>query len=395
MRKLGLSTVVLTAGLALAGVGQAQVPANPASVNAPTAPANQAAEVAGATNTAPTTVAATPPAAPASPLLAQDGAPPIAIDAHVGQPRDGVIGIQPQVTRNGEFARWFHNAILFPVITIISAFVLVLLLIVVMRFRKAANPVPSRTSHNTAIEVAWTLIPVIMLVMIAVPSIGLLQAQFKPAPAGAVTLKATGNQWYWTYTYPDLGDFEITANMLKEKDQIAKGERARTDLDGPRLLAADNRVVLPVGVPIRLITTSADVIHSWAVPAFWLKLDAVPGRLNETSFTIEKPGLYFGQCSELCGARHAFMPIAVEAVDRATFADWVAAKGGKRPTWGGAATPSDKVIPQAGTANNRLGRPLGQGEFTVPPAGPNPGQSGPAVTQPATGNPAGSGNPGQ
>ena len=182
MRIPGLPSIFLAAGLALAGAAGAQVPANPAPVNAPTAPANQAAEVPGATNTAPTTVAATPPAAPASPLLAQDGAPAIGIDAHIGQPRDNLIGIQPQVTRNGEFARWFHNSILFPIITVISLFVLGLLIYAVVRFRKAANPIPSRTSHNTVLEVAWTAIPVILLVMIAVPSIGLLQAQFKPRP---------------------------------------------------------------------------------------------------------------------------------------------------------------------------------------------------------------------
>ncbi len=378
MRKLGLPSLLIVAGLALASAVGAQQAAH--------APA-------GATNIAPTTVAATPPAAPASPLLAEDGAPSIEPDAMIGQPRDHVIGIQPQVTRNGEFARWFHNAILFPVITAISLFVLGLLIYAVIRFRKAANPIPSRTSHNTAIEIAWTLIPVVMLVLIAVPSIGLLQAQFKPAPKGAITLKATGNQWYWTYTYPDLGDFEITANLLKEKDQVAAGERARTDADGPRLLAVDNRVVLPVGVPIRLITTSADVIHSWAVPAFWLKLDAVPGRLNETSFTIEKPGLYFGQCSELCGARHAYMPIAVQAVDQATFAAWVAAKGGKAIGFGkNGATASGKVIPQPGAAGTAAAPAA---EFKTPPVGPNPGTAAPVVTQPATANPAGAGNPGQ
>ncbi|WP_174280167.1 cytochrome c oxidase subunit II, partial [Sphingomonas bacterium] len=340
------------------------------------------------TNTAPTTVAATPPAAPASPLLAQDGAPVMAVDPVIGHPNSGVIGIQQQVTRNGNFARWFHNSILFPVITAISAFVLLLLVVVVGRFRASANPIPSRTSHNTAIEVAWTLIPVVMLVMIAVPSIHLLQSQFKPAPAGAVTLKVTGNQWYWTYNYPDFGDFEITSNLLRDKDQApAAGDRLRTAADGPRLLAVDNRVVLPVGVPIRLITTSADVIHSWAVPAFWLKLDAVPGRLNETSFTVEKPGLYFGQCSELCGARHGYMPIAVEAVSPAVFKQWILAKGGHLAS----GQPSDKVIPQPGAAG---AKPAPADSFKVPPAGPNPATVTPTTNQGATGNPSGPGNPG-
>ena len=170
-----------------------------------------------------------------------------------------------------------HNSILFPVITAICILVLGLLVYVVVRYRRAANPIPSKTSHNTTIEVLWTLLPVVALVLIAVPSIGLLQAQFKPAPSGAVTRKAIGNQGYWTYQYPDHGGFEVTANMLKERKEANPGERARTDADGPRLLATDNRIVLPVGVPIRLITTSNDVIHSWAMPAFWMKLDAIPG----------------------------------------------------------------------------------------------------------------------
>jgi cytochrome c oxidase subunit II len=368
------------AALAFGGVTAAMAQQGPAGV--PNA----------ANNTQPTTAVATPPAAPESPLLAQDGAPAIAIDPEVGQPVDGRLGIQPQVTRNGEFAAWFHDAILFPIITAISIFVLVLLLWVVARYRQRANPTPSKTSHNTLLEVAWTAIPVIMLVAIAVPSIGLLQAQFRPAPANAVTLKAVGNQWYWTYSYPDFGDFEITANMLKERNQVEPGTRFRTDADGPRLLATDNRVVLPVGVPIRLITTSADVIHSWAVPAFWFKLDAVPGRLNESSFVIEKPGIYFGQCSELCGPRHAFMPIAVQAVDIPTFRAWVRAKGGTIP--GGPATPSSQVIPQPGAAGNPTEQPAGMQNA---PAGPNP--TTPAVPAPtnerATGNPVGIGNPGQ
>ena len=340
MRMMGLRLAV-AAGVALAGVANAAAPAP--GVAAPQA----AAEGTGVSNIAPTTVAATPPAAPASPLLAQNGAPAIVADPTVGRPHEGGIGLQTQVTKNGAFAHWMHDVILVPTITIISLFVLLLLGWVIFRFRRSAHPIPSKTTHNTAIEVIWTLAPVVILVLIAVPSIGLLQAQFKPAPAGAVTLKAIGNQWYWSYQYPDHGGFEITANMLKEAGKTAPGERARTAADGPPLLATDNRVVLPVGVPIRLITTANDVIHSWAVPAFWIKLDAVPGRLNETSFTIDKPGLYFGQCSELCGARHGYMPIAVQAVPPAEFAAWVAAKGGTMPVAGRA---SDKVIPQPGAA---------------------------------------------
>ena len=360
----GLKSIVLATALAIAGLGgglgvgsglaHADTPAPSAAV--PQAPA----------------------AASVDPALAQDGAPALAPIAGIGQPTDGYIGIQPQVTPNGRSAHYFHDAILVPVITIISLFVLGLLLWVMFRYRRAANPVASKTSHNTLIEIIWTLAPVVILVLIAVPSIGLLQAQFKPAPANAITLKAIGNQWFWSYQYPDNGGIEITANMLKEKDQVAPGERARTDADGPKLLATDNRVVLPVGVPIRLITTAADVIHSWAVPAFWIKLDAVPGRLNETSFTIEKPGLYFGQCSELCGARHGYMPIAVEAVTPAQFAAWIKAKGG---TMRGEAKPAATM--PAPAANGAAAVTTGPVENATAAA--------PVITQGATANPAGTG----
>jgi cytochrome c oxidase subunit 2 len=387
MRKMGMRGFAMAAGLALASLGGVGHAAQPAATPAPQA----AAAPAGVSNTAPTTVAATPTANPSSPELAMDGAPAMTVKPMIGQPTDGLYGLQPQVTKNGVFAHWMHNSILVPTITFICLLVLALLFWVSFRYRRAANPVPSKTSHNTIIEILWTLLPVVILVLIAVPSIGLLQAQFKPAPSGAVTLKAIGNQWYWTYQYPDNGGFEITANMLKEKGEVAAGERARTDADGPALLAADNRIVLPVGVPIRLITTANDVIHSWAVPAFWIKLDAIPGRLNETSFTIDKPGLYFGQCSELCGARHAFMPIAVEAVSPAQFAAWVKAKGGTMPTPGKA---SDKVIPQPGADGSAA--KVEDAAATANATGPveNVTTAAPATTQGATSNPAGAGNAG-
>jgi cytochrome c oxidase subunit 2 len=333
MRFTVVKTAMLAAGLMLAGAGQAapQAPATP--------PPATAATPAASTTAAPAT-AAVPDAkaAPAAndPMLAVDGAPAMKIDPKIGQPTE-TIGLQPQVTKNGQTAANFHNGPLMWMVVIISVFVLLLLLWVIFRYNRRANPVPSKTAHNTVIEVVWTLVPVIILVVLAIPSIGLLQAQFAPPPKNAITLKVTGNQWYWTYNYPDNGGFEITANILKEKNEVAPGERARTDEDGPPLLAVDNRVVLPVGVPIRLITTSADVIHSWAIPAFWIKLDAVPGRLNETSFTIEKPGIFFGQCSELCGPKHGYMPIAVEAVPLDVYNKWVVAKGGKPA---GAAEPA-------------------------------------------------------
>lgn len=341
--RIAFKGLALAASLALAGLMPAAAQA-PAKQEAPAA----AAAAPAANAAAPAATAAKP----TSPELAMDGAPAMTVKPMLGQPTDGLMTIQPQVTEVGRRAHGFHDHILLPLITAISLFVLALLIWVVIRYRRAANPVPSKTSHNTAIEIAWTLIPVLILVAVAVPSIGLLNAQYKPAPANAVTLKAIGNQWYWSYQYPDNGGLEITANMLKEKDQVAPGERYRTDADGPRLLAVDNRIVLPVGVPIRLITTANDVIHSWAIPAFWIKLDAVPGRLNETSFTIEKPGLYFGQCSELCGARHGFMPIAVEAVPPAEFAAWVKAKGGTMPGEAkpAAAAPTAAAAPAANAA---------------------------------------------
>ena len=375
----------MATGLAIAGLsGVASHAAQPAAQAQPVAPAISTAPAPGQSAAVSSTASAGP--------VAQDGAPALAPTAGIGQPTDGVLGLQTQVTRNGEFAHWMHDSILLPTITIISLFVLALLFWVAFRYRRAANPVPSKTSHNTFIEILWTLLPVVILVLIAVPSIGLLQAQFKPAPAGAVTLKAIGNQWYWTYQYPDNGGFEITANLLKEKADVAPGERFRTDADGPRLLATDNRIVLPVGVPIRLITTANDVIHSWAVPAFWIKLDAIPGRLNETSFTIDKPGLYFGQCSELCGARHAYMPIAVEAVSPAQFAAWVRAKGGTMPTPG---KPSDKVIPQPGADGSAA--KVEEAAATTNATGPveNVTTAAPASAQGATSNPAGAGNAGQ
>jgi cytochrome c oxidase subunit II len=346
MRMLGLTTLFLAAGLALAGPASAQNTAAPAEAAAAKTPAAAAANTAVAANA--TAPAATPAAKPtvADPTLNADGTPRTAPVAHIGQPTDGAYGLQPQVTPTGREALQFHNMILMPLIVAISLFVLFLLLWVVFRYRQGANPVPSKNSHNTMIEIVWTLVPVLILVAIAVPSIKLLAAQFKPAPDGAITLKAIGNQWFWSYEYPDNGGIQLNSYMLKEKDQVEPGKRYRTDADGPRLLATDQRVVLPVGVPIRLITTSVDVIHSWSIPAFWIKLDAVPGRLNETSFTIEKPGIYYGVCSELCGARHGYMPITVEAVSPAVFAQWVASKGGTMP---GAAKPSAAQPAQRGS----------------------------------------------
>jgi cytochrome c oxidase subunit II len=259
--------------------------------------------------------------------VALPAAPPAqAPNPAIGQPVPGLIGIQPQVTDLGVEAMWFHDALLMPIITVISLFVLGLLLWIFVRYRRAVNPVPSKTSHNTLIEIVWTLVPALILVVVAVPSISLLAKQYKPAGKDAVVLKVVGHQWNWSYFYPDhLGDTEILANMLPDAEAKKRGE--------PRLLGADNRVVIPVDTEIKVIVTSDDVIHSWAVPAFWTKMDAVPGRLNEVTFKVQKgkEGVYYGQCSELCGARHGFMPIAVEVVSKDAFAQWVASKGGAMP----------------------------------------------------------------
>src|SRR5436305_2960587 len=253
----------------------------------------------------------------------------------IGQP-DGRKGLQDQVTPIGEEAAGFHNYWLLPLCAIISIFVLWLLLFAITRYRRGANPTPSRNSHNTLIEVVWTLVPVLILVGIAIPSIRLLRHQYTPPPAD-VTVKVTGHQWYWSYELPDYG-VSFDSYMLKERNDPTRqaNQRPRTDNDGPPLLAVDNRLVIPQGKVVKFIVTADDVIHSFAMPAFWIKQDANPGQLHETWAKVDRPGVYFGQCSELCGARHGFMPIAVEVVPPAQFAQWVTSKGGHLP---GAASP--------------------------------------------------------
>ena len=290
---------------AQASVAQAPV-ASQAPVVAPIAPPVAAK----ATEAAPVAVAPTTTIGTSAPV---DG---------IGQPVPGGYTIQPQVTEDGQYGLWMHDYLLMPMMVGISLFVLGLMFWVVARFRRKANPVASKTTHNTFIEGVWTLVPVLILVGIAIPSIKLLASQYTPAPANAITLKAIGNQWYWTYEYPDHG-VELTANMLSDEEARKRKE--------PVQLAVDNRVVLPVNTPIKLLTTANDVIHAWALPAFWIKMDAVPGRTNETSFTVTKTGVYYGQCSELCGDKHGYMPIGVEVVSKEDFAEWVRAKGGKMP----------------------------------------------------------------
>src|ERR1700748_247565 len=227
--------------------------------------------------------------------------------AELGQPAPWEFRLQEAATEVMENITWFHNLLLV-LITVITLFVLALLIMVVVKFNAKANPVPSRTTHNTLIEVAWTLIPVLILVSIAVPSFRLLFLQLD-LPQADLTIKATGKQWYWSYAYPDNGKFEFDSLLAQDKQ--------------PRLLGVDNEMVVPVNKVIRVQTTGADVIHSFAVPAFGIKIDAIPGRLNETWFKAEKTGMYYGQCSELCGKDHAFMPIAVRVVSDQEFTAWV------------------------------------------------------------------------
>jgi cytochrome c oxidase subunit II len=226
--------------------------------------------------------------------------------AETGQPKPWEYTLQEAASPVMENIISFHNLLL-ALITIITLFVLALLIIVMVKFNAKANPVPSRTTHNTLIEVAWTLIPVLILVVIAVPSFRLLFQELD-IPKPDVTIKATGKQWYWSYAYPDNGKFEFDSLLAQDKQ--------------PRLLGVDNEMVVPVNKVIRVQTTAADVIHAFALPAFGVKIDAIPGRLNETWFKATHTGMFYGQCSELCGKDHAFMPIAIRVVSDQEFAAW-------------------------------------------------------------------------
>ena len=251
--------------------------------------------------------------------------PAIALaDDLMGQPTDKSMGWQPAATSLKVHTEWFYNAILFPVITIISLFVLLLLVWIVVRYNKRANPNPAKFSHNTAIEIAWTVIPVAILVVIAFFSLSLLR-EYNDMPTPDVVVKATGNQWYWTYDYPELGVSDVESRLLADAQDLNKAHAKHI----PYLLEADNQMVLPVNAVVHIETTATDVIHSWTVPAFGVKIDAIPGRLNNGWFRVNKVGTYYGQCSELCGKDHAFMPIEVKVVSQADFDAWVVKNGGK------------------------------------------------------------------
>ncbi|MBI1208385.1 MAG: cytochrome c oxidase subunit II [Azospirillum sp.] len=231
----------------------------------------------------------------------------------VGMAHPWQLGLQEAATSIKAHIDSFHNLLLV-IITVITVFVMALLAFVMVRFNAKANPTPSRNAHNTLIEVIWTVVPVIVLVIIAVPSFKLLYFEERIENA-ELTIKATGRQWYWDYEYPDNGGFSFSSYIIPDSD-LKPGQH--------RLLDVDNRVVLPVDTNIRVQITAGDVLHSWAVPAFGVKKDAVPGRLNELWFRVDHEGVYYGQCSELCGTNHGFMPIAVEIVSKEKFAEWVA-----------------------------------------------------------------------
>lgn len=233
----------------------------------------------------------------------------------LANPVDKGIGFQPPATDIMDQIEWFHNDILLWVCIVIVAFVLVLLLWIMIRYNAKANPKPATFSHNTLLEVVWTAIPVLILVGIAIPSFNLLAYEERIPAKVDLTVKAIGSQWYWDYEFPDQGGFTFTSKMLEKDKAQAAG--------APWLLATTEPVYLPVGKTVKVIITATDVIHSWTIPAFGVKKDAVPGRLNSLWFKPEKEGVYYGQCSELCGAKHAFMPIEVHVVSEAEFNSWV------------------------------------------------------------------------
>jgi cytochrome c oxidase subunit 2 len=261
----------------------------------------------------------------------------------MGQPTPGAIDLQPAASSLKHEAIWFHNVILMPIITVITLFVLGLIIWIAIRYNKKANPVPAKFSHNTTIEIIWTVVPVIILMVIAIFSFRLLFA-YNDMPKPYMTVKATGYQWYWGYEYPDQKISEEISLPLTQAESVAKKV--------PYLLAADKPLVVPVNQVIRVQVTAADVIHAFALPAFGLKTDAIPGRLNETWFKAEKVGTYYGQCSELCGVEHSNMPIEIKVVTQAEFDAWVQSKTAPPAAApvADAAAPAAVAIPAAAPA---------------------------------------------
>jgi cytochrome c oxidase subunit II len=241
-----------------------------------------------------------------------------ASQASAAQPVDKGLGLQPPASPVMADIHFFHDWVLFPIIAAISLFVLGLLVWIIIRYNAKANPVPASFTHNTTLEIIWTAIPVAILVVISLFSFPLLYKEDQTPAKFDLTVKVTGHQWYWSYEYPDQDGLSFDSNMLSREDALAGGK--------PALLAVDNATVVPVGKVVRLQITASDVLHSWAMPAMGVKMDAVPGRLNEAWFKADRVGTYYGQCSELCGVKHAFMPIELKVVTQAEFDAWVAAQ---------------------------------------------------------------------
>jgi len=250
------------------------------------------------------------------------GATAASADA-IGQPRPWQLGLQPQVTEVGQRVDHLHN-ILLVIIALITVFVLALLLYVLVRFNEGRNPVPSRTTHNTFLEIAWTIVPVVILVGIAIPSFSLLKFKLVP-PTPDIVMKATGSQWEWTYEYPkdQGGGFSFISLMLNEQQRAELIAKGTSPEDAPRLLAVDNEAVLPVGKIIKVEVTAADVMHGFNMPAFGVKVNAIPGRLNEVWFKVDKEGLYYGQCTQICGDQHSEMPLAFRIVSPEAYEAWL------------------------------------------------------------------------
>ncbi|ATQ44229.1 cytochrome c oxidase subunit II [Caulobacter mirabilis] len=282
----------------------------------------------------------------------------------LGQPTPGGIGLQPAASPLKHDAHFFHDLILLPVITVISLFVLGLLIWVVVRYNKRSNPTPAKWSHNTVLEVVWTLVPVLILMVIAIFSFRLLFA-YHNMPKPDLTVKVVGYQWNWGYEYPDQKISEYISNMLPEAEVAKRG--LPKDL---YRLAATEPMVVPVNKVVRVQVTAADVIHAFALPAFGLKTDAIPGRLNETWFKAEKVGTYYGQCSELCGVDHAFMPIEIKVVSQADFDAWVATKA---PPAAPAAPAADAAAPAAAPAEGAAAPAAAAPAPTTAPAAPAAG----------------------
>jgi cytochrome c oxidase subunit 2 len=241
--------------------------------------------------------------------------------AGTGQPSHWQMGLQNPATDMAEAINWFHNVLVNPIIIGIAAFVLVLMIYVMYTFSEKRNPKPSTTTHNQLLEVAWTVIPVLVLIAIAVPSFKLLYAQYN-FPKPDLTIKATGNQWNWTHSYPDQGGFSFTTVMLNDEERAALIKKG---IPAPRLLSVNNEIFVPVNKVVHVLVTASDVIHNWTVPSFGSKVDAVPGRVTATWFKARQEGVFYGQCSELCGKDHAFMPLAIRVVSDAVFAEWTEA----------------------------------------------------------------------